>query len=145
MNYYWEDATKRIQEELNDPLLRVEFNSLTQKYEVLKWMPRTAHVPVWGFHLGSSDDVVYLGYSDGLYRVQMTFDQWDNRVFTEMRRGRPDRKTVKEIIQEFKDDEYKVQKSLDQDHEDLKRETVMDMHKRLCPTIVSYSKEGIAQ
>lgn len=145
MNEYWPDATKRIQEELNDPLLRVEYNHSTHKYEVLKWMPRTAHIPVWGFSLDSKNEVVYLGYSDGLYRVQMIFDTWDSRVFSDMRRGRPDRRSTKEILQDFVDDEYRVQKSIERDSEDLKRETVMDMHKRLCPTIVSYSKEGVAQ
>jgi hypothetical protein len=137
---YWEDATKRLRQELEDPLLRVEFNEATQQYEVLKWLPRTRHQDVPGFLFGSSQEKVQLGIQTGYYSVQMTFDKWDGRVFESMRCGRPDRLTAKEIVRNMKTNNEKVKKGQENNVRDLDREAIWDMHKLLRPTVYSYGK-----
>jgi len=141
---YWENATKVLQKELGDPLLRVEFDEVSQKYEILKWMPRTQYQDVPGFLLGSKEETVRLGFSSGYYSLQTTFDEWDGRVIESLRRGRPDRKTAKEIIHNLKQNNEQVKKSQKNEMHDLEREVAFDIHKRLCPTIYSYER-GVKQ
>lgn len=136
---YWENASKELQKELNDPLLRVEFDERTQKYEILKWIPRTNYQDVPGYLLGSKEEKVRLGFSSGYYSLQTTFDEWDGRVIEALRGGRPDRKTAKEIINELKIDQERAKKSQQNEMNDLDREMAFDIHKRLCPTIYSYN------
>lgn len=142
---YWESATKELQKELNDPLLRVEFDEATQKYEVLKWMPRTQYQDVPGYLLGSKEETVRLGFSSGYYSLQTTFDEWDGRVVETLRKGRPDRKSAKEIINELKQVNEQVQKSQKNEMKDLDRELTFDIHKQLRPTVYSYAKAGVEQ
>jgi hypothetical protein len=136
----WEDATKRLQEEMNDPLLRVEFNEATQRYEVLKWIPRTRYQDVPGFLFDSKYKKVTVGFQTGYYSIQMSFGEWDGRVIEAMRRGRPDRLTAKDIINNLKADKERIRKGQENEIRDLDRETVFDMHKRLKPTFYSITK-----
>lgn len=140
MSLYWEDATKRVQQELNDPLLRVEFNEMVQQYEILKWTPRTRYQDVPGFLFGSKSKKVTVGFQTGYYSVQMSFDEWDGKVIEAMRRGRPDRLTAKDIINNLKTGKEKVKKDQEKEMRDLNRETIFDMHKRLKPTFYSITK-----
>ncbi len=143
INEYWEDATKIVQKELGDFLLRVEYNAIDQKYEILKWMPRIQYETVPGFLFGSNKEMIHIGVPDGYYMVQMSFDTWDNRVFEEMRKGRADRLSAKELLYSMKNQKEKIKKSYDNTQKDWERDCIMDMHKIGKPTIYSYSKAGV--
>lgn len=140
MSQYWESETKRLQEELNDPLLRVEFNENTQEYEILKWTPRIKYEKFPGYLFGSKEEAVSVGIAAGYYSVQTSVKEWDGRIYKDLFAGRPERKSAKEIIQHFKENKEKVDRSREKDMRDLDRETIMDMHKRLNPTLYFYSK-----
>jgi hypothetical protein len=141
MNYHWEDATKRIQKELGDPSLRVEFNSENQLYEVLQWKPRIQYEKIPGFVFGSEADLVSIGIPTGYWMVAMTFDAWDNRVFEEMRKGRPDRLSDKELFARMREQKERVKKSRENTVKDWDREVIMSMHRASHPVVYSYQKE----
>lgn len=142
MNYYWEDATKRLHKELGDKSLRVEFNSENQLYEILQWKPRIQYEQIPGFVFGSEFDLVNLGIPTGYWMCAMTFDAWDSRVFDEMRKGRPDRLSDKELFARMQEQKERVKKSQEKSKKDWERDVIMEMGKVSRPTIYSYAKEA---
>lgn len=142
MNFYWEDATKRIQKELHDPLLKVEFNDKTQKYEILKWIAVKNTIPIPGILFSSGNDLVHFSYPSGYWSYQMNCVTWDGRIFERMRRSRPDYKDLKMIFHDRKVDEEKVDKSLQNEKRDLSREYAKDCWNCEHPKIYSFAKKA---
>jgi hypothetical protein len=137
---YREDETKRIIQEIHDPLLRVEFNPNTSQWEVLKWVNTRNCILVPGSVVGLNCNIVKLYYSTGFYSVQMTFNNWGQHVFDAMRKGRAEFKEVKEVINELKVKKEKVRQSIDDGMNDVKEATKKEIIKMWHPKIYSYSK-----
>jgi hypothetical protein len=140
MNYFWENATKQIINELSDPLLRVEFNSDLQIYEIYKWIPHKAYITIPGSLVGLNSDTVYLSYESGRHALQTTCKTWDNRIIESLLKGRPGRRTAKEEIQNLKVINQKIENDKKQEAREQDKDAILDMHKLLRPTIYSYSK-----
>jgi hypothetical protein len=137
---YRPDETKRIIEEIHDPLLRVEFNPNTNQWEVLKWMNTRNCILIPGSVVGLSSDIVKLYYSTGFYSVQMAFDHWGQYVFDTMRRGRPGFRGTKEIINDRKEKNEKIRQDYKDDMDERKEAVKKEVIKSWHPTIYSYSK-----
>lgn len=118
-----EDYTKRVQEELDDSLLRVEFNEHSGLYEVMKWMQS--------------------GCDTGYFNTQATFLEWGEHVFEELRRCRPGRESAKEVIQKIKEQKAKVQAAKQKEQDELARTAIFDMHGRLRPIKYFYPKGSV--
>ena len=117
---FLEEQTKQVQDELEDPLLRVEFNEDSGLYEVMKW--------------------IQTGCDTGYFNTQMTFPEWDGRVIEEMRRCRPGRESAEEVIQKMREQKAAINASQDKKMQDLARTAIFDMHGRLRPIVYSYPK-----
>lgn len=70
---YMSDETKRVIQELHDPLLRVEFNPTTLEWEVLKQARDEDFMPISGALVGSNDELVWLRYPIEYWSIQATF------------------------------------------------------------------------
>lgn len=137
---YKPDETKRIIEELRDPLLIVEFNPVSMEWEVSRVEHGTREFSIPGFFVGSQKEIVDLNYVFEYYSVVGTYKHWGQHVFDDMRFRRPERQETKEIINEIDVFNDKAEKSIEIRQEDVRNQTKKEIGKRLSPTIYSYSK-----
>jgi len=139
MNHYWEDATKRIQEELNDPMLRVEFNPKNQSYEVLKWIPNYITYSMPGALVGSDNPLVNLSFSTGRWSFQMSCKEWDDRIFQRMRQSRLENTELKYLFDSRKRERDKVATRQQNQVRDACRDTAKDLWGLEHPKVFSHS------
>jgi hypothetical protein len=126
MTHYCEDFTKRVWEETGDKTYRVEFNDKTQKYELLKWIPRHNWQLVPGYLFDSDQELVMLRFPSGYYSVQKEFPVFDARVWKWAIQYRADRRDIKEILHSMTEHDEKVEKKLVENKVDYKNECKKD-------------------
>jgi|GEM_PF-6712005 len=136
MSLYWEDATKRIRKELDDPLLKVEYDPEKQEYQVLKLF----HGGYQHLSLLVDGERVKLVYPTQYWAFQAGFKEWDGRVFENMKWGRPHRLKVKERLYEFHSANEKIRKGFDRETEDMGEELGKDIYQVFHPKIISYGR-----
>jgi hypothetical protein len=117
---FLEEHTKRVQEELGDNQLRVEFNEDSGLYEIMKW--------------------IQTGCDTGYFNTQATFTEWGEHVYEDLRRCRPGRESAEEVIQKIRDQKAKIQAVKQKEQDDLARTAIFDMHGCLRPVKYFYSK-----
>jgi hypothetical protein len=90
MQHEFISATKEVQKELEDPCLKVVYDSNADEYQILKWKQT--------------------GCDQGYYSHQMSFKEWDRRAIIALRKGHWRRIDLKEFVHEMRKDREKVQK-----------------------------------
>jgi hypothetical protein len=136
---YKPDETKRIREELHDPLLKVEWNPRSGEWEISKLTFDQESIMVPGFLVGSSRETVKLTYPVEYWSVQTTFRHWGQYVYDDMRWGRAGYRDAKEIIaaMDAKDDHIRTRNQENMD--DTREKTLKKIEKGK----IVYSTPGV--
>ncbi len=141
---YMPDETKRIIEELHDPLLLVEFNPISMKWEISKLAHGISAFWIPGYLADSTEEFVNLTYSFEYYSVQGAFEHWGQHIFDAMRRGRPEFQETKEICNDIQVLDDKVQARNKAEMDDCREQTKKEILKRWSPTIYSYDNQKVS-
>ena len=134
MQYEWETETKRIREELEDPLLKVVWDTDFKEYHILKLM------------LGGYDYIplviggvrANLFYPTFYWHVVQRIKEWDGRVYPRMRAARYSYKDTKTRRYEEREMVRRWRRSWEREVEDIGSEAgdVLYFHMRPRRSIV---------
>lgn len=115
MQYEWETETKRIREELEDPLLKVVWDTDFKEYHILKLMPGGHdYIPL------VIDGVrANLFYPTFYWHVVQRINAWDGRVYPRMRAARYSYKDTKTRRYEEREMVRRRRRSWEREVEDI--------------------------
>jgi hypothetical protein len=136
---YKEDETKRIIEELHDPLLRVEFNPRSMEWEVLKLATDKDFMVIPGYVVGLNSEFINLSYPIEYWSTQATFKYWGQHVFDAMRKGRAGYRETKEILNDIDVHDDHIRAKQQEYMDDVREKTIKTIEKGK----IVYSTPGI--
>jgi hypothetical protein len=126
---YMPDETKRVIQELHDPLLRVEFNPHTLEWEVLKLAKDEDFMPIPGALFGSESESVWLRYPIVYWSIQAAFPHWGQHVFDALRRGRAGYRETKEIMNDMDEHDGHIRNKNQEQMDDVRETTIKKIEK----------------
>lgn len=129
MQYEWDSETKRLREELDDPLLKVVWDTDFKEYHILKLIPGG-----YDFLPLIVDGVrVNLFYPTFYWHVTQRIEEWDGRVYPRMRSARYTFKDTKTRRYEEREKEDRHRRSQQKVLEDIGREAGDQLYYQIRP------------